>query len=157
MSDLSGADDMDNPSGPRRGLMPALVVSLVINLAFVGLFAGHYIFRPGHGHGVDFAIDRILHSMPKEARAPVRAVLEAHRPQVAAKIAELRKARHDVRAALTADPFDRAKLDAAFAEVQSASMAMQADLHTVVADAVSKLDPEARHKLNEWGRDRDHR
>jgi len=155
MSDFSDDVNDINPAGARRRwLMPVLVVSLIVNVAFIGLFAGHYIFRPGRGHPVDFAMHRLIHGMPKEARDPVRAEMETRRPQVAAKIAELRKARQDVRAALAADPFDRARLDAAFAEVQTSSAAVQAELHSAVADAVAKLPPDARQRLADWGRDR---
>ena len=150
-----------------RWLTIVAVVSLAINLLIAGVVAGHLLSgrhhigrepemmrgdnrmpdRPGEA-----VIQRMTAAVPAENRAVFMAVIAEHRQQIADAGRQVRDARIKVRDAMAADPFDRAKLDQAFAELRERSQQLQASLHATVSDAASKLPPEARARLADSNR-----
>lgn len=154
-------------SGRPRWLTIVAVVSLAINLMIAGAVAGHLLSgrhhvwresevmrgetrmpdRPGEA-----VIQRMTAAVPPENRAVFLAVIAEHRQQIADAGRQVRDARIKVRDAIAADPFDRAKLDQAFAALRERSQQLQASLHATVSDAASKLPPDARAQLADFNR-----
>jgi uncharacterized membrane protein len=155
-------------SDRSRWLTIALVISLGINLLILGAVAGHLLSghrhmwqRPGMmqgeaGRGADrpgdMVIQRMTAALPAEHRPAFEAAMAQHRPQLVESGRAVREARTKVRDAMVAEPFDRAKLDAAFAELRARSQELQTAVHTAVSDAAVKLPAEARQKLAEFNR-----
>jgi uncharacterized membrane protein len=135
-----------------RWLVVALVVSLAMNLAVGGLMLGHVLrgppsWRPGDPEGGP--AHRLMRLLPPEARDTVRQSFKEAGPEIRARAKALRQARDGVRDAIMAEPFDRARLDAAFADMRARSDALQTAVQAAIADGVSKLPPEARRKVGQ--------
>jgi uncharacterized membrane protein len=155
-------------SDRSRWLTIALVVSLGINLLIVGAIAGHLLSgqrhmwqRPGMMQGEasrssdgpgDRVIQRMTEAVPAEHRPAFEAALAQHRARLAEVGRAMREARMKVRDAMVAEPFDRAKLDGAFAELRARSQELQTEVHAAVAEAAAKLPADARQKLAESNR-----
>ncbi|HEY5607415.1 MAG TPA: periplasmic heavy metal sensor [Alphaproteobacteria bacterium] len=164
-------------SDRSRRLTIALVISLGINLLIVGAIAGHLLSghrymwqRPGMIQGEvgrgsdrpgDMVIQRMTAALPAEYRPAFEAAIAEHRTQLVEAGRAMRDARMKVRDALVAEPFDPAKLDAAFSELRARSQELQTAVHAAVSAAAAKLPADARQKLaafnrpsRERGRDR---
>jgi uncharacterized membrane protein len=156
-------------SDRSRWLTIALVISLGINLLIVGVIAGrllsghrHMWERPGATQADrsrasderpgDRVIQRLTEAVPAEYRPAFEAAMAEHRARLAEAGRAVREARMKVRDAMVAEPFDRAKLDAAFAELRARSQELQTAVHVAVAEAAAKLPPDARRKLAELDR-----
>jgi uncharacterized membrane protein len=139
------------PTGAPKlsmGVRIALAVSLAANLLLVGFVVGQAIHGPWREHGGQLTIEKLTGKMPPEVRDVVRASLRERRPEIANKMAAVREARAEVRAAIGAEPFDPARLAAAFAAVRDRSRAVQEDVQAAAVEAIAKLPPDTRRKLS---------
>jgi Spy/CpxP family protein refolding chaperone len=130
-----------------RWLSLFLLVSVAINLAVAGFMGSRMMGWGGPGRGGDRFVERVTRDMPPEAASRVRAALAAQRPAMNRNIEEMRRAREEVRAALTAEPFDRSKLEAAFANVRRIGDAMQDSMHAGVLSVAQDLGAPERARL----------
>jgi len=134
-----------------RILLTVTALSLATNVFVLGLWLG------GAWHGdnaesgttrrfiVDFTIPE--EALPPDLRAPFLAKLHHENSAFARDLAELRAAQEAVQAALTAEPFDRQRLDAAYARLRRAQEQLQAKIQRNLATAVAGLDRERRRML----------
>lgn len=132
----------------------ALLASLVANLFLGGVLLGRNLApaqpaapvgsgaRAGGG-----GMAARARSLPTAERLKFMAVFARHRAEIRAARAELHLKGDLSRAAMTANPYDRARAEAAFADVRAASARLQAALQTALADAAADLSPEARGQL----------
>ncbi|MGD8863885.1 MAG: periplasmic heavy metal sensor [Myxococcales bacterium] len=103
--------------------------------------------------GAGVAAGRVLRHAERMSDDPkVAAVLEANRERVRAQRQATRAARRAVHDALLAEPFDRAALERAFAELREQRAQAQAAAHATVVELADKLGPEERRKLARRGR-----
>lgn len=128
-------------------LLVLLFVSLAANLLVAGFvvarFAGH---PPGPGE-----IDRIValgvRVFPPEIQGDIMDQVRAHRDALRARVQAVQAARRQMFAAMRAQPFDRAALDAAFANVRSATADVQTVGQNIVADAIANAPPNVRAQI----------
>ena len=93
---------------------------------------------------------RLIGRVPAEHRGGFEDVLDAKRPEMDRASQALRESRMKVREAVRAEPFDKARLEAAFGDVRERNMALQKSVHEAMAEAVQKLPAEVRNRLSEW-------
>lgn len=145
-------------SRAAKWLALALLVSLGLNLFLGGLLAGRY-FGPQHRTfarseayerpGQDF-FRRLIGRVPAEHRGAFEDVLNAKRPDMDRASQALRESRMKVREAVRAEPFDKARLEAAFGDVRERNMALQKSVHEAMAEAVQALPADVRRQLSQW-------
>lgn len=146
----------------KRWLVALLVLSLAGNVFLGGLYAGAWL-----GDGEDASVEsgekggesgrhpgqrifkRMAEALPEADRATFEAAVAGQREALATAGLAMQEARNQVRAQFKAEPFDRAALDAAFADMRAKSQAFWETLHGVMAGAVAALSPEGRKKLSE--------
>jgi uncharacterized membrane protein len=147
-----------------KWVLAALIASLGVNLFVGGMVLGGRFHHPPPGmfqsegrergaadRGMSaFVMDRMAGALPREARGEFRRTVGEHRAAMAEADKNFRGARDKLRAAMAAEPFDRAALDAAFAEMRTRMGESQAAMHAALTDAASRLSPEARKRLSEW-------
>jgi uncharacterized membrane protein len=129
----------------------ALALSLAVNLFVVGVMAGRLTFQtheeePQQGVAWSGMRARFL-ALPQSDRAPFRAAMLQHAAELRATTLALRSAQWRALEALRATPYDKARMQAAFAAVREATTARQAALHAALVDAIGTLRPEARAAL----------
>ena len=134
----------------EKWLLGGLGLSLAVN----GLLAALLFFHPGHRdrhHGPDVHLGRLERHLAPESRTVLREAVGEHRATLQREFAAMRDARDEVAAALQKEPFDRAALEAAFAEVSRRQDAIQATVQRSFVDAASRLPVEERVKLAKGG------
>jgi uncharacterized membrane protein len=138
---------------PGRLLRWALLVSLALNLFFVGVAATHAVrnqfeaqghFKPG------MRLDAMVATLPADDGAKLRAALDADMDKVSAALHAYRDAQATARTALQAEPFDAVALDRALADIRVKREVLQRTLQAVVSQAASQMSVDGRKRLGEW-------
>lgn len=128
-----------------------LIVSLGANLFFGGLvlgrlagaYGGHLPGPPPLVRGPGDAFD----GLGGEHRKRAWRHLDDRTGELQEKSKTLANARGAVAEALVADPFDKAALEQAFADLRAASGATQLALHTVIINAAEGMPADERDRL----------
>ncbi|MFI4988524.1 MAG: periplasmic heavy metal sensor, partial [Alphaproteobacteria bacterium] len=130
-------------------LQLVLFVSLAINLFVAGYFVArlweHH--RPDGPPGPMMLAERLAAPLNEKDRELLLSAWKANQPKLAGLNAELQAARRNVRAKLTAEPFDRAALAAAMAEARAKHLTVDEAIQSVILDAVVNFSPEGRKLL----------
>ncbi len=148
-----------------KWLALALLVSLGANMFMGGLLAGRFAGQPadpppgtgtgpGGGPGPDqplvALIRRMASALPGDERTAFeQAFLDRRRDIVRANVA-VREARLALRGAIVADPFDRPRVEQAFADLRARNAEQQRVLHTIAIDAMVRLPQASRQSLADW-------
>jgi uncharacterized membrane protein len=140
--------DDKTPAKSRRWLVWGLVVSVAFNLFLAG-FVGTRLWQERQNDVPLGPLARVMHHLPRETREQVRDKVDAVRPQLREAARELRQARGRAMNALTAEPFDRAAADTAFADVRRRSERMSAIYQSAMIEAAIGLGPDARRSLHD--------
>jgi uncharacterized membrane protein len=122
-----------------RNLVLALVVSVVVNVFFVGLLAGRFMRSATRDV-------RAPEAFEIEA-APMRGVWRKRDAVLRPRSDAVDAARHAVRDALVAEPFNAEALEAALSGLRTQTDAAQVALHRALVDAARELSPEDRRRL----------
>lgn len=141
-------------NGTTRKLVIAISISLALNLFFAGFLVARAVL--GRGHGGRFGGDDphgpfgALMGEPqawRSAEPQVRDVMKRHHESLRARGGELRQAQREVADALTAEPFDRARLERALATTRAQTEASQKEMHDGLIELAASIGPEERRRL----------
>jgi len=129
-------------SSTTKWLVFALSLSVILNVFFLGIWAGRTLVHrePRGPHAFDVAMD---------ASTPMRRVWRNHEASLRPKGEAVRAARRAVRDALVAEPFDAAALESALARLRTETNGAQVALHAALVEAARELGPEERRHLAE--------
>jgi uncharacterized membrane protein len=138
----------------RRVALPA---STILNLFLLALIGG-YVWHLHHGAAERLPLARILSNMqarldPPDADA-FRAVMEHSEPGLGLAAQNVSKARRDLEAQLTAEPFDKQKARQALAEWRSAAGQFLDTYGDTLIDALARVSPDGRRRLVKGGSSR---
>lgn len=155
MSDLpptppERGQDRQTPSRTPRWIKIVLAVSLAMNLAIAGVVAGAVLGRGERGDVPalrSLGLGPVALALPRDTRAGLRDRLADEAPALREDRAELGRGLRDLRAALMADPFDRARAEAALARSRLAATGLQERGHAALLDALERLPPDARAEV----------
>ena len=135
----------------EKWMLGGLALSLAVN----GLLVALLFFQPDHHHGrhhgPDVRIGRLDQHLRPDSRAVLRDAVASRRDTLDREFDGLRDAREKIAEALEKEPFDRAALAAAFAEVEKHHDAVRATVQESFIDAASRLPVEERMKLARGG------
>jgi len=124
-----------------RNLAIALVVSAVLNVFFVGLWAGRVLRRPPHPTESS--------DETRDAIGPMRRVWRGRGDALRPKREAVEAARRAVRDALVSDPFDAPAMESALARLRTETNDAQVALHKAMVEAARELSVEERRRLAE--------
>lgn len=151
MSDTPSASAKDNA---RRWLGPALLISLVINLFLVGLIGASVIHRAkmrGGDLGPPPAFFGMMHkgfsNLPPDDRAVMRNIMLHEFPIIRPYFAKIDQARRDLAVTIGTEPFDAAKVSAAFARVDAAQAEMIQATRSAMIAGFGKMSVEQRGRF----------
>jgi len=146
-------------NGAARWMSPlgiALIVSLALNLLLAGWLIGRFVherhWRPSFAGMPARPGDRMMEWMmgrdlDEASRQAVREAMGGAHAAMDQARAATREARLVAREALRAEPFDRARAEAAFAQSRERQMEAMRRIHAALIDGAEKLPAEARTKL----------
>lgn len=135
-----------------RWLKLALVVSLMVNMLFVGAIAGQLLMRGKHHGHRGGGIADVLRALPEARRKEVGAVWEQNRAEMRAHRDEVRRLRRAARDVIAKEPFDADAARAALAAVSAARAHARARMGEAFVDTMSKLTPQERQIFREQQR-----
>lgn len=140
-----------------RWMLWLLFASLALNLLIIGLVAGSaWRFRhggPPHGWappnliGYSMSLERGRNKAMRDVTSPMRHALKPLRREIHA-------ARNEVTAAISAEPFDQARFDAAQARLVDLENQARQQTLALYAEIAKTLTPEERRAYKGW---REHR
>ena len=144
--------------GAGRSRRRLLIASIMLNVFLIGAVGAGLAVRHGpHLFDGDrvrpprpFEMPsprRIRAALPDSARPVAEALFDAHREEVRGKIAALFDARREVAAAIRAEPFDRARLDAVMAALRTREVDVATTVQTIFADLAAELDADSRARM----------
>jgi uncharacterized membrane protein len=131
------------PHGVVYGL---LATSLAVNLVGTG-YLGYLELRPKPPRSVETTIDFVAHRYPSGVGTAVRARLKERRADLQRAFDEMKAARRATRDAMAAQPFDPARVEAAFAESRAKSADFQKVIHGAIIAALPNLAETDRAKI----------
>ena len=127
-------------------LAAILIVSLGANFLVLG-FAAARLGQFRQGDMLERVIALGTRNFPREIRREITEGLARERPELRAALEDLQEARRHMFEVMTAEPFDRAALDEAFADVRAKTDALQQRGQGLLGDAVEQASPEARSEI----------
>jgi len=119
-----------------RALATLLGISVVLNVLFVGVWAGQWARRGHATHGAETFDGRTMRGVWKRHDAMLRPRSEA-----------LEASRRKVTEALVAEPFQPEALDAALSQLRTETDGAQRALHRALVDSARDLSPEDRRQM----------
>jgi uncharacterized membrane protein len=127
-------------------LAAALLVSLALNVLVAGVVLGR-LRGPPPGDDFGHVVAMIARPYPPEIQHEI--MEEAHDNQggLREKFDALRDARRAVFEAMRTEPFDPAKLDAAYANARSTADTMQVAIQGIEAGAIAKAPADVRQRI----------
>lgn len=134
----------------RSWLLAALAASVVVNLVLGGYLLGR--LSAGRPPGsVDPMLSglHMVRALPEARRDELRPLLRASFRDMRPEMRRMWRAQRRIDAALDAEPFAAAELEAALAEFRGALLATQQRSHQAVVELASVLTPAERRLLRE--------
>jgi uncharacterized membrane protein len=133
----------------NKWLIGALATSLIVNLLLVGFVAGRLsgFGPPPSGPDPTVGFVRLLGFLDADRRAVIKPTLRAHLEGIVPMLKNMRSNHHAVLEALTAEPFDPARLSQALDQLQANLDAAQSASHAAFVALASELTPAERRKL----------
>ena len=137
--------------GKRRWLWPLLIVSLGLNLLFVGLVAGRMWTHgggPGARHRVfTGAVESLMKDLPDAKRQRAGELLKRHRSTVRQLRKQLRDQRRVAKDAVLTEPYDEVKVGEAFARFREIRTGQHQSMHTMLGELLKGLTLKEREQL----------
>lgn len=151
MSTDSQAGGKTRTPKKRRWLWPLLIVSLGLNLLFVGIVAGR-MWMHGGGPGVRHriftgAVEKLMKDLPEEKRQQAGVLLKRHRTTVRKIRKQIREQRRVTKDAVLTDPYDETKVVEAFARFRELRNSQHQSMHTMMAGLMKGLTLKEREEL----------
>jgi uncharacterized membrane protein len=140
-----------------------LMASLALNLLVVGAVAGtlisgrhrHFPGPGGGGLGGEMNLMVFVRSLPAERQRALRDAADLQRGMMRPLRQAVRTARADVNTALSAEPFDAPRLQAALSTLADAEAKARSAATTVLVKAVSQMTPAERTAYTSWRKSHD--
>lgn len=138
-----------------RMLRTILILSLALNLA-LGAGLGWWAWQSHRfqnsasmrdGRPILFRPDALRGTLRADRSALVDRVMAHHRDRMGTQIQALRAARDEVREAMLAEPFQRERLDAAFAQLRDTETRTATEAHALLSDLVEQAEPRERQRM----------
>ncbi|MDF1691942.1 MAG: periplasmic heavy metal sensor [Zhongshania sp.] len=127
----------------RKGILIALLASVIINGALIGLIVGHRMEgeerRAMHG-----MTRQLLRDEPSEFAEPMRLAMEAHRSEMRSAFRQMRSARRDMFKILKIPEASTADINQGFVRIREAEMNLKAISHQVLAEVLPNMPVEQR-------------
>ena len=137
----------------RRWLWPVLIISLGLNLLFVGLVAGRIWMHGFGGHdGSRYriftgAVEELMKNLPDAKRQRASELLDRHRAMVRDLRMQKREQRRAAEEAVLTDPYDEEKVAKVLARFREISIKQHQSMHTMMLGLLENLTLKERKEL----------
>ncbi len=152
-NDVTDANADQPPKG--RWLKPVLVVSLALNLLFVGVVAGAFLkFRDGPRGGpkhriFELSLVQMISELPPDRRQTGESVLARLRSDVIPAVRGGRGVRKEAVAAMIADPYDEQRMKDVLVRLRETRAGTRRGMHDLFLEFIRELSVEERKRFLE--------
>lgn len=131
-----------------RKMKVTLIASLALNLFLVGYLVGRAadVWSAKEKRGDSF-VERLASRLPAADADVVRRAAAQRQPEIDKLMADYRKTRQDVRAALSAPAFNAKALESAFEESRKRRLALELAIQDLVLSSAGDLSADGRANL----------
>ena len=130
-------------------LLVVLLVSLAANLLIAGFAVARFSGMGPPGGEIERIVALGIHAFPPEIQRNIMGDVRDRRGELRARVQAVQAARQRMFQAMRAEPFNRAALDAAFADVRNATNDVQIIGQNIVADAVANAPADVRARIRQ--------
>lgn len=139
---------------PRRPSRVVLLVSLALNLFFIGAVAAlawrHYAWDRREAWAPGARVERLAASLPAPDADKLRAAFRDHMPAIEPARAAYRAAHQRLRESLRAEPYNADAVRAAMADIRAARAKLDEALQETIVSASAQMDADGRRALADW-------
>ncbi len=133
----------------RRWLRIALLISLALNVLFLGVVVGAgWMHWRDEGRARTFSfsrgLDHLIKDMPADRRPIAQSALDRYRNEVRPRWREVGEARRAAFEAMRAEPFNEDQVKAAFDRLDAIRESQRKLMGTITFDLMRQLTPEER-------------
>lgn len=145
------SDQPTDGGGTRKARWPKilLIVSLAVNVIVIGLFAGHMIQSEPKSRGSERQINWIIKLVPEAQRDATKEHFREIRDEVRASYRQRGDHLMAIAAAIKAEPFDQAALEAALQVRRDGSAARQELVQSHLVELLAGFTAEERAEFAE--------
>ena len=133
----------------NRGLKLAFLVSIVLNVLFVGVLLGQLPNRFGRESFRQQRIEKAATQLPEPARSRFLEKMEQLRGEVQPIRDQIQEARNETIRVFTAQPFDEAAYDRLVGKISELRLQLSKRLSASMKEVARGLTPEQRQTLAE--------
>ena len=132
-----------------RWMTLLLIVSIALNLMFVGAFVGFSLMRPDvRPINPEVSTRWLYRALGEENRDGLRPLFEQHREELGRLRGQIRDAQQSFEAGLNAEAYDPEQVSATLSEVRRAHEAYQRASHEHMVVLLGRLSPEQRQLVS---------
>ena len=139
---------------PRRTSRVVLLVSLALNLFFLGAVAAfalrHYAWDRRDAWTPSARVERLAASLPPGDADKLRAAFREHTPAIEAARGAFRASHERLRQNLRAEPYNADAVRSAMADIRAARSKLDEALQETIVSASSQMGPDSRRALADW-------
>jgi uncharacterized membrane protein len=128
------------------GLIVVVFLSLAANLVVAGFVVTRFI-GPRPGGDIERIVAIGIRAFPPEIRDAIMKQADSKRGEMRARLDDIQAARQRMFEAMRATPFDRAALEAAYADVRTRTNELQQAGQEIMLDAVANASPAVRSQI----------
>lgn len=131
----------------NRWLQAVLVISLGLNILFVGVVLGRALGGPPPAAGKPIHLGMVMRHLDAPTREALRPQLLKLREEMLPLRKDMQRAQLKFRRLLMADNIDESALEEAQAQLAGASSALQSKMHEHMALTLKAVPPEQRQRV----------
>ncbi len=133
-----------------RILLPALLISVALNLAVAGYFISHTLraMEKTHDHVMHERMEGLVTLLPPESRESIRKELDAQSASIRTNMKLIRSERKHIQKIIRSENMDEKELEQAFQHMRELHSDTQRMFHEIFSRAVAKLSPEQRRSTS---------
>lgn len=133
-----------------KWLKAVFVISLALNVLFVGLTIGHFSKRAKHWGKMRADVTQTLSSLPEEKREMVLSAMKELRKETRGTKREVRQIRRQMIDTLTAENFDAEKFESEAQDLHDLLGIMTMEMAMTVSELAENLNQEEREALSNF-------
>lgn len=115
-----------------------LVLSAAVNLAVLGMFAGHWLRGGGGGGGgPSGGVERLIGLVPEKLRPEIDQAMRPRNEEAKSQMETFRAARRAVIESLRQRPFDPVRAESALADLRQVTGGVQEKLHRTIIERMA--------------------
>jgi uncharacterized membrane protein len=141
---------LDYQDWSKRAWGRALLLSVAVNVLFLGLVIGTFLRPPPAKKITEYGLKSFSRSLPSDRARLVSQMVEARRAEIRQFRQAARQARLDATTVLVSDPYDKERLAASLRKIDASESELRGLVSDIFLGTAAQLTLEERKALAAW-------